>query len=190
MNIDLAKFEESAKDRRLPLTQKMDRLGESNINCRDCPGECCTFTSNSMQVTPIEAIDMMIYLKKQSQYSTSTFHSLENCIKKYRLDGPTLSNGKKIFMRRTYTCPFFGGGELGCTIDPEYKPYGCLAFNPTHISFKADSHCHSDKEQLLRTDEQNVQIHEQLSADLVSSLKLDWEKLPIPVAIVRLWDFL
>jgi len=91
--------------------------------------------------------------------------NLKECIEEFRLDKSVAS----IKIRRTYTCPFFNGDKLGCTIDPDFKPYGCLAFNPRESGVKAGGNCRSNLD-LLKTSEQFVA----------------GELLPIPIALLQL----
>ena len=50
--------------RRTSLVKEMERLEINQLSCSACIGNCCTFTSNSMRVSPLEAIDILAFSKK------------------------------------------------------------------------------------------------------------------------------
>ena len=85
-----------------------------------------------------------------------------------------------MFIRRTYTCPFFSGNELGCLLDSLIKPYGCLAFN-FHGATKEGVDCYS-KEVLLEEIEDNLE-RKKTNAKVKELLGLNWEKAYIPIGI-------
>ncbi|PIP88671.1 MAG: hypothetical protein COW01_14120 [Bdellovibrionales bacterium CG12_big_fil_rev_8_21_14_0_65_38_15] len=155
----------SPKQRRAHLTQAMHYDAEVGFDCRSCVGTCCTFTSNSMQIDETQAQDMKSWLIGQNRWNDELIANLKECIEEFRLDKSVAS----IKIRRTYTCPFFNGDKLGCTIDPDFKPYGCLAFNPRESGVKAGGNCRSNLD-LLKTSEQFVA----------------GELLPIPIALLQL----
>ena len=103
---------------------------------------------------------------------------LDECIKYFRLDHD-LGNGSKTFIRRNYTCPFFKGSELGCTIDPSFKPYGCLAFNLAG-SEKEGVDCYSESRFLEKIDEDGARLSE--NNKVKKLLGISWEKAYIPIA--------
>src|SRR5690606_8028509 len=107
-------------------------------------------------------------------------------IQKYRL-GSSLGNGKRSFLRRTYTCPLFVHKELGCPLPAEAKPYGCLAFNSHHPEKKASEECYSEKD-LLRHREEAIQEEGLHNLRVAEAFQLSWAKATIPEAILDLWD--
>ncbi len=155
----------SPKARREHLNQAMRDDAKSGFDCRSCVGTCCTFSSNSMKIDKLQAQDMKNWLVSQDRWNEELTQSLQNCIDEFRLD----KDISFVKVRRTYTCPFFNGDKLGCTIDPDYKPYGCLAFNPRESGVKAGGNCRSNLELLKKC--------EPFTAD---------ETLPIPVALLKL----
>jgi len=121
----------NAQSRRSMLISAMAELEEKKFHCMNCVGTCCTFVANSMQITPLEALEIMEGLNLNRTQAEELKMRLQDTILHYRLD-QELSIGKKAIsqLRRTYTCPFFTPGPLGCSLSRSIKPYGCLAFNP------------------------------------------------------------
>ncbi len=158
----------TSKHRRQILINEMERLKGQGINCQNCLGICCTSSSNSMLITPVEANDIKDFLKSKSRWNEELKKKLEDCVKKYRLDYE-IPTTRGLSFRRTYTCPFFEPGPKGCTIELENKPYGCLAFNPK-IQKSSGGTCSSNKE-----------ILEQLALE-------DETKKSIPIALLDIWD--
>lgn len=150
---------------RAPLIAAMKADAEKGLHCGSCVGTCCTFVANSMQVDEIQANDMKTWLVEQDRWNEELFVKLEECIEEFRLDRE-ISNMR---VRRTYTCPFYTGAKLGCSIAPEVKPYGCLAFNPRTTGVTNGGECRSDQALLESLD-----------------VKLVGEKKPIPVALLAL----
>ena len=172
----------SRRLRREALLTPMEKNSNEDIGCKQCDGRCCTFRANSMMLTPIEAIDLRAYFYENDLWDEMFEHRLHECIKEFRLDeGLSLGRGRSF--RRTYTCPFFLGGFPGCPIPLENKPYGCLAFNPTRGNPEEGESCSSlisnlhDRE--FSYDEEDI-INEKMR----KGLNLDWEKLPIPLALL------
>ncbi len=158
----------------------MDEAEAQGLTCAGCAGTCCTYEANSMMVTPLEAIELLSYLRSESLADDLLKQKLEETVRTYRLDHAT-GNGKRSYLRKTYTCTFFGFKELGCPLPREVKPYGCLAFNTHHKEKKADEHCYSDKEELEKIDDQK------LNAELKAKLGITWDKSPLPTALLALW---
>ena len=165
--------------RRKKLIDHMLGLEAENKTCLQCPGTCCTYEANSMQVSPIEVHDILTYLKNNDLHRTELKKKLEATVQTYRLD-KMISTGRKSSLRRTYTCTFFNQKELGCALPREVKPYGCLAFNAHHHSIKAQEFCYSDQN-LLEKDESNLNLI------ISKQWNLWWEKLPLPVALLDVW---
>ncbi|HAZ11312.1 MAG: hypothetical protein A2X86_20460 [Bdellovibrionales bacterium GWA2_49_15] len=83
-----------------------------------------------MRISNSEGVVLVNYLVSQKIDLSHVKKKCQATIQEFRLD-------KDIFvkagtrLRRHYTCPFFTDHQLGCSIPPEFKPLGCLAFNPT-----------------------------------------------------------
>ena len=170
-----------APSRRAALIGHMDALASQHISCKNCTGKCCTFAANSMQVTPTEALDLYTFLVDEDRWNDDLKRDLLKTIHEYRLDKEVPSNGRRDFMRRYYTCPFFSTGGKGCSIDPEFKPYGCLAFNAKQPGIEDGECCGSD-EKLLENFENKEFTQNNLM--LSEALGLDWIKKDIPSALL------
>ena len=135
-----------------------------------------------MMVTPVEAFELYTYLKETDQFNEELKTRLEETVSQYRLDHG-LGNGRRSYLRRTYTCPFFNHQELGCPIPREVKPFGCIAFNSHDVEKKAGEFCYSEKDvlekrELIDADEAR------LNEELKTKYKLYWDKVPMPVALL------
>lgn len=175
-------------ERRQVLIKEMQALSEQKIHCLNCPGTCCTMSANSMQITPLEALDILMSLQISSANLEEVRQKLKENIQHYRLDHE-ISLGKKSHshLRKTYTCPFFIPGPKGCSIKRELKPYGCLGFNP-RLENDNGSQCQSNQT-LLENREQNFSEQEmKANAYLKEKLNLYWNKLEIPKAVLALLD--
>jgi hypothetical protein len=138
-----------------------------------------------MMVTPVEAVELMTWLKENSWLTDELKSKLQNTVTQYRLDHPA-GNGRRSFIRRTYTCPFFNHAELGCPLPREVKPYGCLAFNSHHSEEKADENCFSD---IILLQNQDASLNDVNSnEELRQKYQLFWEKTPLPLALIDLWN--
>jgi hypothetical protein len=175
----------SQTNRRELLIHRMNELEARGMSCLGCSGACCTFQANSMMVTPLEAFDLVTYLKEKNLLSEDLKTKLKASVQTYRLDHKPLSG--RSYLRKTYTCPFFGHAELGCPLPREVKPYGCLAFDSHHETLKADENCYSEKE-LLEERERRHPEESELNRELVKKFNLLWEKSPIPTALLDLWE--
>lgn len=173
-------------NRRELLITRMNELEAQGMGCIGCAGTCCTFEANSMMVTPLEASELMIHLKAQDFLTDELKTKLIETIKTYRLEHPP-GNGRRSYLRKTYTCPFFNHQELGCPLPREIKPYGCLAFDSHHVEKKASEHCYSEKELLLKRDELHPEEKE-LNEELKKKFSLYWDKTPLPNALIELWE--
>lgn len=179
---------QAAAVRRRELIDEMAQLSGLEIHCFNCTGTCCTYSANSMRITPIEAFEILISLEVTRENASNLREKLKKNIKDYRLDHEIFT-GKKhsATYRKTYTCPFFVAGPKGCTIKKELKPYGCLGFNPRTESDNG-SQCISNV-QLLEVRENAKKLSEDLANSfLVKELSLGWEKQEIPKAILCLLD--
>ncbi len=162
--------------RREVLINRMKDLAGSSKNCASCSGLCCTSLKNSMQTTQQETSDLYNYLKENNRLNEELIQNLEQCVSEYRLD-KFFGDGRRA-LRKTYTCPFYSPGPKGCSIALEYKPYGCLAFNPTKERVSDGVGCESDQE-LLKEREERSGIDQRVSD------KFWWDKLPMPVALLE-----
>lgn len=158
----------------------MDAAEAAGISCSGCAGTCCTYEANSMMVTPLEALELFTYLRENALLTAELRTKLEETVRTYRLDHAP-GNGKRSYLRKTYTCTFFGFKELGCPLPRDVKPYGCLAFNTHHSEEKAGAHCYSDKELLEKL------VFEKENEELKEKFKIFWDKSPLPTALLDLW---
>lgn len=138
--------------------------------------------------TPLETSEILIWLQSTNQKTNLLKEKLQETIKKYRLD-QLVGYSRKSFLRRTYTCPFFNHSELGCPLPVEIKPYGCLAFNSHHLLIKASSkHCYSEKDLLLAREAEHQEFETQVNTYLKNKFGIWWDKLPLPYALIELWN--
>ncbi len=170
--------------RREKLIANMKRLIKSGKHCYDCQGFCCTYSNNSMRITPLQALDLYEFLSLNDRINEELVSELKRNIKDYRLD-KEISLGRGRELRRYYTCPFFKPGAKGCSVDIEYKPYGCLAFNPLEENVTEEGHCTSDQS-ILAQREVDSTGEEILSHKIRESLKLDWDTKNISAALLDL----
>ena len=174
------------KERRQLLIDEMDRLKSESLTCARCTGaNCCTFELNSMKITPLEAIELKLFLESSDRWNADLFEELRQCVSHYRLDNLHQGYAKKnIAIRKTYTCPFLKKGSLGCTIDPASKPYGCLGFNAQKTNAVDNKNCNSNQEILQERADHWEQEEIQKNTELKEEFGLDWDKLPIPNALL------
>lgn len=170
-----------APARRRELILDMKRRAETGSHCGNCSGVCCTFLANSMQITPVEARDLKAWLLKENRWNEECRQSLRDCVRKFRLDQDA-GDGRRT-LRKTYTCPFYRPGPLGCSISPKHKPYGCLAFNARRPGITDGGDCASDLG-LLAARESTPE--NDCNARLREEWRLPFEKAPIPVALLAL----
>lgn len=175
-------------ERRRDLIFEMKKLSNVNVHCFNCKGTCCTMSANSMQITPLEAFEMLLSLEITAENVEEIRQRLKENILHYRLDHE-ISLGKKAHshLRKTYTCPFFVPGPKGCTIKKEFKPYGCLGFNPK-LENDNGSSCHSDQILLEKRDNENLAGEEEANLYLKKEFQIYWTKLEIPKALLHLID--
>ena len=172
--------------RRSSLIREMKNLENEGKHCFQCPGHCCTFEHNSMLIDPLQALELYVYLDSNNMLE-STLTKLRQNIIDFRLDKDfLLGRGKQI--RRYYTCPFFKHESCGCPIDPSFKPYGCLAFNPTVTNVSLPGSCTSNIS-ILESRSQDYERYENQANEIIKNqLKIYWDKKPIPVALVELYE--
>ena len=164
--------------RRSLLIDEMTHLDSKELTCRNCVGNCCTFESNSMRITPLEAIEILIFLEEENRINSDLITKLNNYIKDFRLDKETFFGIKK-----NYTCPFYLGACQGCSISRGSKPYGCLAFNATEKNVIVGKNCHSNQ-LLLENRELNFPEENEINQQIIKILGLTWTKESIPVALL------
>lgn len=173
-------------NRRELLIDHMNGLESKGMGCIGCSGTCCTYEANSMLLTPLEAFELMNYLSENNLKTPELKNKLTESVSTYRLE-PKYEGARRSYLRKTYTCPFFGHMELGCPLPREIKPYGCLAFDSHHVELKASEHCFSETELLEKREEKHPE-EKQMNSDLKKKFNLLWEKSPIPNALLELWE--
>ena len=167
------------------LLKFMQKLEDTGKDCASCTGVCCSFVGNSVQLTPLEAFDLLSYLIKTDRWTENLQRKIDQTIEQYGLNREPAGNGQRTFSRKTYTCPLFKEQALGCPLPPHVKPFGCLAFNPLQSGIKDGESCRSEINLLkeLETDEianQNQAIREHF--------ELNWHKKPLPLALIDLHE--
>jgi Fe-S-cluster containining protein len=178
-------------ERRQALVFEMQQLEGKTIHCFTCPGTCCTQAANSMLITPIEALEILssIEIEKFSTSELLSFKELMNqTITNYRLNIEIYTGKKKTSgLRKTYTCPFFNNGALGCSLSRSIKPYGCLGFNPKSLNDNGQS-CSSNVPLLEQRDENFLSLEEVANNKIRRDLNLSWSKENIPQALLDILE--
>jgi Fe-S-cluster containining protein len=172
--------------RREMLTEYMLANEKAGNNCYSCKGGCCTFEMNSMQTTPLETYELFTFLNTNNRINDELTAKLNETISWYRLDKPIPSDGKREFARRTYTCPFLEPGDKGCTISRASKPYGCLGFNPDIKDSVGERGCSSNQGLLEKREKLNSEFEVKENNRLKEKFNLSWDKLPMPVALLKM----
>ena len=172
--------------RRKVIIDRMNELESSGKDCKGCSGTCCTYEANSMMVTPIEAVELVDYLKAKNLFDNELKSRLLVTVSKYRLD-QAVGDGKRSFLRRTYTCPFFNHKELGCPLPREVKPFGCLAFNAHDLEKKAGEFCFSEEKVLLAREAASLD-EAALKQKIKTENSLYWDKTPLPLALLAFFE--
>ena len=172
--------------RRKVIIDRMNELESSGKDCKGCSGTCCTYEANSMMVTPIEAVELVDYLKAKNLFDNELKSRLLVTVSKYRLD-QAVGDGKRSFLRRTYTCPFFNHKELGCPRPREVKPFGCLAFNAHDLEKKAGEFCFSEEKVLLAREAASLD-EAALNQKIKTENSLYWDKTPLPLALLAFFE--
>lgn len=177
----------SSHQRRKSLIEEMQALEGKTIHCFTCPGTCCTFQANSMQITPIEALEILASLGSD-QWSVEEKEDfkkrMQDNISTFRLN-VEIYTGKKSSaeLRKTYTCPFFMNGSKGCGLSRSSKPYGCLGFNPKTNEDNGNT-CASNTELLEKREDLFSTKEDLANQKLRSELKIYWIKQSIPQALL------
>lgn len=174
-------------ERRQNLIREMQELEGKTIHCYTCPGTCCTQAANSMLITPIEALEILQGLKIESftESEMAEFKSrLSKTIQDFRLN-VEIYTGKKNSseFRKTYTCPFFNNGSLGCGLSRGIKPYGCLGFNPKASDDNGKS-CSSNLTLLEEREAAFLETEDAANSIIRSDLNIYWIKKNIPDALL------
>lgn len=177
----IIKIFNTRKSRRGAVLDRMNELFSSGKSCINCTGVCCTSIANSMQIDSVQALDLYIYLIRKNMFQLDL---LEQNIQDFRLQVLSLGKGKQTF-RKHYTCPFYAGGNLGCTISPNSKPYGCLAFNPIGAGVSGGENCRSYIESLEQREEDHQDFEKGLNSLLEDDLGLINDTQPIPIKLLE-----
>lgn len=181
-------LELNATKRRKDLIDRMIILDKSSINCHSCPGTCCTQVANSMQISPLETFDIIFwYLNKTNSHSTldDLMKKMLETIDQYRLD-KEIYTGKKngnSKLRKNYTCPFFNFTYLGCSISAEFKPFGCLGFNPK-VTEDNGKTCSSNYDLIEKSINNPLCKIENDNDKVKIKFNISWDKKDIPSAVV------
>jgi Fe-S-cluster containining protein len=171
------------------LIKHMSELENKGVNCFSCTSaECCTFVKNSMMITPLETVELIKYLYINNRVNDSLLAKLHLTIKDYRLDSELPSNGKRLFSRRSYTCPFLEVGAKACSISRGSKPYGCLAYNATVAGSVVSDTCQSDQGSLEAINLKFKNILADKNDSLRNDLNVEFDKLSIPCAILKVLE--
>ncbi len=164
------------------LVEKMSSLEKSGIDCRNCPGHCCTQKRNSMQVTLAEGLELYLDLYNKKLLNDDLREKLKKTIIDARLDNVIYVKGKAL--RRNYTCPLFELKGFGCPLSRNSKPFGCLGYNANAKNEVEGESCRSEVELLEETDKNfSIEI-EQMSQQISQLTRLPNEKQSIPQAIL------
>lgn len=164
------------------MTKEMGRLADQGKSCAACPGFCCSNEHNSMQVDPVQALELLSWLEGQNRLDEELGETLDKAIIDFRLDKEFFVGRGREF-RRHYTCPFYNGKTKGCTVSRAAKPYGCLGFNPLEEKVAVPGKCASNLKTLIAR-ESRFSSREQKANDLLKTkLGLYWDKKNLPFAL-------
>lgn len=172
-------------ERRSPVHEQMFSLNAEGKGCHDCKGVCCTSIANSMQIDLVQAIDLYLYLLRKDAFRPE---ELEQNILDYRLEILSTGKGSQIFRKR-YTCPYYAGGNLGCRISINSKPYGCLAFNPIGKGVKEGENCRSYQESLQAREDEFASSEHELNEALASYTALINDSQVIPIKLLEVHKY-
>ena len=173
-----------ARQRRQSLIDRMQVLETEKLHCFECSGTCCTFVSNSMQIDPLETLELYTSLNVTNDLIEKWQKTVDN----FRLNYDVFSLKGKSF-RRTYTCPFFAGSALGCTLSRGVKPYGCLGFNPKKQGVTEGGDCSSAQDLLLKRSEEFKAVEDVAIEKIKKDFNITWEKKTIPTALLEIHSF-
>ena len=181
MNEVIIKIFNTRKLRRSPVLEKMTELNAAGKSCLNCSGVCCTSIANSMQIDLVQAVDFYLYLIRRNLFDEAEL--LQN-IKEYRLEVLSTGKGTQTF-RKNYTCPYYAGGQLGCKISKNSKPYGCLAFNPIGEGVLAGENCRSYQQTLIERESKSGDDETNLNEELSQTFGLINDSQPIPIKLLE-----
>lgn len=179
----MEKFKSNNYERRSVLLEHMQGLGDRQINCLSCQAPCCTSQKNSMQVTPLEALDIYFYLKEHALLTDELISRLQECVDSFGLNREVPGNGGRAFLRRYYSCPL--QVNLRCIISSSVRPYGCLGFNPLSANIQNAEDCISQIDLLEKREKQWIGQEDKINQELRASLHLEWIKRDIPRALLE-----
>ncbi|MEX0798557.1 MAG: hypothetical protein WD025_03890 [Bacteriovoracaceae bacterium] len=171
-----------AKTRREPVQNEMRNLNAQGRDCWSCSGMCCTYEHNSMQIDPLQALELLAYLEEEGRLSDDLERALEENIARFRLD-KDFSLGRGREFRRGFDCPFFLGKVKGCSIGRNAKPYGCLGFNPLQEKVSTAGKCASNLVVLTEREKAFGEREELANQKIVKELGLYWRKKSLPFAL-------
>lgn len=163
------------------LVKEMNDLDAKNINCKNCTGVCCTVGRNSMQVTPIEALDLYFQIIEKIKDQNKFWEKNQEIISIYGLDREIYVKNR--LLRKNYTCPLFKFESWGCPIDAHLKPLGCLGYNALEENVIEGENCTSDIKLLEQIEKTIYKDWSDLNSEFKKILNLDFDKLPIPRAL-------
>ena len=179
----------TASKRRELLVEQMKANESSGNDCMSCTGKCCTFVSNSMQMTSLEALEALYIMEEKNLLTSEVKKRLEDSVKNNRLDNLIQISNDEYF-RRTYTCPFYFFPDFGCGLGIDHKPYGCIAFNPCSPAQKEGGNCASDLEIQQKRNDLYKEDEEIANEFLLNEKGIDLLKKPIPLKLLELWNIL
>lgn len=175
-----------AERRSLPINE-MSRLERKGLSCLKCVGMCCTGDYNSMQVDPIQALELLAWLEKEGRLGKELDEKLDETIKEFRLD-KEFSLGRGREMRTRYTCPFYKGEAKGCSVSRGSKPYGCLGFNPLEENVSLPGKCASNIAVLSERENKFEKVEALASEEVKAELGIYWEKKNLPFALKNMLE--
>lgn len=159
----------------------MENLEKNNIDCQKCTGVCCTVARNSMQVTPVEAINLYFEIKEKLIDQKKFWELNLESIKRFGLDREIYIKGK--LLRKNYTCPLFKFESWGCPIDKKLKPLGCLGYNALASNILDGENCASNTTILEKVDQEINPKWNELNLKIKKRFHLDFDKISIPRAL-------
>jgi hypothetical protein len=144
-----------------------------------------------MLITPLEAIELLVGLEidQYGNEKLSIFkEEMNKTIQNFRL-GIEIYTGKKhsTELRKTYTCPFFNKGVLGCSLSRSSKPYGCLGFNPKIKEDNGQS-CASNLKILESRETDFCLTEDQVNTKIRNTFNIKWTKQNIPQALLDMLE--
>ena len=157
----------------------MSNLDKRKLTCAKCVGNCCTFTSNSMRVTPLEAVEMILYLEESNLIDHHLVEKLESNIREFRLDKETLFGIKK-----NYTCPFYLGSCQGCSISRGSNLMAVSLLMQLKKMFLRGKIVNQTKPFWRRDTTPSWLYEKVLIFTIKNTLNLSWEKESIPIALL------